>query len=227
MILRLTIICILILCTANVDAQINNEYLLSEEYKKMVSSYDIINSENNNYRTDSSKIRIECYYSDNVGFIYNELNDVSISYVTKIYLDTKTIEAFGKWVDGEDVGIWKFYAANGDLEQIRDYTKGTFDIIDTITFKFHKIRGVIKNNVDNRIIQEFGEDFFNSYVIWNLSGSGMRNNTEFGRWTDKFENPPTKFEIRYKVKDNNILDKKELVYSVDSNGNEIPRFFIK
>jgi hypothetical protein len=171
-------------------------------------------------KTDTSEIEVKYFAYLNSIREFNELKNSDKTYFRDFYFNSHTLKTQGVQLkDGTRTGIWKYYLNNEKISATLDYDNGIWTVADRNAFPFYDYLQSIKFKGDNIIIENYGYEFFNKYVIWNIQGSAIYNNEESGDWIDKFNNMPDKFLLKYNIRLNKNENYNELIsFSLDSNG---------
>lgn len=117
-------------------------------------------------------------------------------------------------------GITKHYNTNGQLEYIQDHDRGTWEVVKFDNFPYYPTLVKMKMLVDSLIISNYGQTFFDNYVVWSPEGSAFYNGNGAGAtWYDYQEWQPKEFLLRYSIKlsEDEIYDEQFEIH-LDSAG---------
>lgn len=129
--------------------------------------------------------------------------DQKIKHVEYYYNDTKFLERniSYKVPSGDLTGITKHYNEKGELEFVQDHDKGTWEVVKFDNFTYYPTLVKMKNLVDSLIISNYGQSFFDNYVVWSPEGSAFYNGKGAGAtWYDYHKWQPKEFLLRYSIK---------------------------
>ena len=149
----------------------------------------------------------------NVRCITTYPKDQKIKQVEYYYNNTNILESniSYKLPSGHVTGITKHYNTKGQLEYIQDHDKGTWEVVKFDNFPYYPKLVKMKKLVDSLIISNYGQSFFDNYVVWSPEGSAFYNGKGAGAtWYDYQEWEPKEFLLRYSIRlsENEIYDEQ-------------------
>ena len=162
-------------------------------------SLQLYAQENKILKTDSSIITIRYFSYLNSMREFNELNDRDKSYYKEYTLDTKVLQKQGLFENGDCVGIWNFYSADGTLEKQINYSTGEKIYLNDQTEMYDSIFVLIRKHADSIVISNFGFSFFKKHIAWNCSNSYYYGEGMSNKWFDASYVKPTRFLFRYYI----------------------------
>ena len=179
---------------------------------------------NHEKKTDSSVI--ETKFFPDFGYIgeFNELKNKKKTYYRQFDYITKMLTEEGVWVNGYNVGLWKYYSADGKLEKTINYDNGETKQFSESISPFKNYFDFIKSKADSLLIVNLGANFFQNNISWNASNSYYYGPSLAGRWFEETSLKPNIFLMRYDV----ILEKNIkfslIEFYLDSIGKLTHRF---
>ncbi|MDP3146460.1 MAG: hypothetical protein Q8N66_13700 [Bacteroidota bacterium] len=175
-------------------------------------------------KTDSSVI--ETKFFPDFGYIgeFNELKKEKKIYYKQFDYATKILTEEGIWVNGWNVGLWKYYSADGKLEKTINYDNGETKQFSGTISPFKNYFDFIKSKADSILKTNLGLSFFQNNISWNASNSYYYGPSLAGRWFEETSSKPNIFLLRY-----DVLLEKDIKFSLiefylDSTGNLTNRF---
>lgn len=148
---------------------------------------------------------------------FNKLKKIKKTYFRKFDYKTKKLIEEGVFLNGYNVGLWKYYS-NGTLEKTINYDNGQVEYFSKNTAPFANYFDFIKTKADSILIKNYGADFFKSNIRWNASGSYYYAPGVASVWFEKATIKPKDFVMRYDVLFGD--DKYPLIeFKLDSIGN--------
>lgn len=186
-------------------------------------SFSCFGQKNTTVETDSSVIETKFFKDEGYIGEFNRLKTQKKTYYKQFNYKTKKIAEEGIFLNGYNVGLWKYYSKKGKLEKTINYDNGETKYYTANKPKFTDYFEFIKNKADTFLISNFGSKFFSNSIVWNASNSYYYGPSSNGRWFEETEEKPNIFLMRYQI----IFDNKKyqtIEFHLDAFGNLTHRF---